>query len=83
MLQNDMTGYAPKDKMAHFGVVTDFTDGETTSFLKQLIEKYARITWVDTRCGYACSGRVAVHLRFVHVTCSSDCPRPSRPCIVD
>lgn len=57
MLQNDMTGYvSPKDRSKPvMGVVGDFVDPTLTAFIKKLINKYADLDYVDTRCGYGCS----------------------------
>ncbi|KAG9302579.1 hypothetical protein G9A89_007283 [Geosiphon pyriformis] len=54
MLQNDMTGYVGK-KPESFGIITDYVDPQLTVFIKALVEKYAKIPWKDTECGYACS----------------------------
>jgi leucyl aminopeptidase len=59
MLQNDMTGYVDKVSRdsgnPHFGILNDYTDKGTTTFVKSLIEKYTSMKAVDTRCGYGCS----------------------------
>ncbi|CAG8556130.1 14331_t:CDS:2 [Ambispora leptoticha] len=54
MLQNDMTGYVG-NKPETFGVIVDYVDSDLTIFVKSLIEEYAAIPYVDTKCGYACS----------------------------
>jgi bacterial leucyl aminopeptidase len=52
MLQQDMVGYSP-DKL--FGVITDNVNAELTEFTRLLIDEYTDISYVDTKCGYACS----------------------------
>ncbi|KAI8372365.1 hypothetical protein EDC96DRAFT_458928 [Choanephora cucurbitarum] len=54
MLQNDMTGYVGTDKEV-IGIVTDHVDEKLTDFLKNLVDNYADIPYVLTKCGYACS----------------------------
>ncbi|KAI8994727.1 hypothetical protein BDB01DRAFT_715246 [Pilobolus umbonatus] len=54
MLQNDMTGYIGA-KGEVIGVVTDHVSPELTEFLTQLVDSYATIPYVRTKCGYACS----------------------------
>jgi len=51
MLQLDMTGYGS----APVGIITDFTHGNLTAFLRILVDTYTLITWTDSRCGYGCS----------------------------
>jgi len=59
MLQQDMTGFVQKTldagKPEAVGVITDFVDPGLTSFIKTVIEEYCDISWVETKCGYACS----------------------------
>jgi leucyl aminopeptidase len=54
MLQNDMTGYLGKTPES-FGIVFDHVDLDLTNFVGKLIEAYASIPMVKTKCGYACS----------------------------
>ncbi|KAF7728736.1 Leucine aminopeptidase 1 [Apophysomyces ossiformis] len=54
MLQNDMTGYIGS-KGEVIGVVTDHVDEKLTNFLQALVDQYADIPYVRTKCGYACS----------------------------
>ncbi|EIE81479.1 hypothetical protein G6F46_003175 [Rhizopus delemar] len=54
MLQNDMTGYIGNNKEV-IGIVTDHVDDKLTNFLKTLVDTYASIPYVSTKCGYACS----------------------------
>ncbi|KAI9278081.1 hypothetical protein BY458DRAFT_432419 [Sporodiniella umbellata] len=56
MLQNDMTGYVGKSKEKEvIGIVTDHVDEKLTQFLTTLVDNYAGIPYVLTKCGYACS----------------------------
>ncbi|KAK1141908.1 Leucine aminopeptidase 1 [Aspergillus melleus] len=59
MLQQDMTGYTEGTKKAGkpeaIGVLTDYVDAGLTKFLKTIIETYTTISWVESKCGYACS----------------------------
>ncbi|KAI9318506.1 hypothetical protein BX666DRAFT_1855338 [Dichotomocladium elegans] len=55
-LQNDMTGYIGAHGQV-IGIATD-QDGvslKLTEFIKQLVNAYADIPFVETACGYACS----------------------------
>ncbi|ORX47975.1 Zn-dependent exopeptidase [Hesseltinella vesiculosa] len=54
MLQNDMTGYIGSNGEV-IGVVTDHVDDNLTGFLKTMVDTYADINYVETKCGYACS----------------------------
>ncbi|KAI8636135.1 hypothetical protein BD408DRAFT_426629 [Parasitella parasitica] len=54
MLQNDMTGYVGVNGEV-IGIVTDHVDEKLTDFLKNLVDNYADIPYVLTKCGYACS----------------------------
>jgi len=54
MLQNDMTGYVGRNPEA-FGIVFDHVDLDLTNFVGKLIEAYAKIPMIKTKCGYACS----------------------------
>lgn len=59
MLQQDMTGYIAgtlkAGKKEAVGVITDYVDPGLTEFIKQVIETYCDISYVETICGYACS----------------------------
>jgi len=54
MLQEDMTGYIGSSGEV-MGIVTDYVDPQLTSFIKLLVDEYAAIPYVNTKCGYACS----------------------------
>jgi len=54
MIQFDMTGYHGDGKQ-EIGVITDYTDPSLTQFLRKLIQAYAGIPQVDTKCRYGCS----------------------------
>ncbi|KAI8884580.1 Zn-dependent exopeptidase [Backusella circina FSU 941] len=54
MLQNDMTGYIGANGPV-IGIVTDHVDEKLTEFLQELVDNYAGIPYVRTKCGYACS----------------------------
>jgi leucyl aminopeptidase len=49
-----MTGYIGSNGEV-IGVVTDHVDNDLTDFLKTLVDTYAAIPYVSTKCGYACS----------------------------
>ncbi|KAI1382791.1 Zn-dependent exopeptidase [Hypoxylon trugodes] len=51
MLEQDMTGYGNNP----MGVITDYVDQDLTAFIRKVIDQYATIGYVDTKCGYACS----------------------------
>ncbi|CAL5869425.1 uncharacterized protein PFLUO_LOCUS3654 [Penicillium psychrofluorescens] len=59
MLQQDMTGYVQGTLDAGLeesvGVIVDFVDPGLTSFIKEVINTYCDIPFVETKCGYACS----------------------------
>jgi len=55
MLQLDMTGYTPAGKPPVVGLMFDFVNLTLTRFVSTLIDTYADIGWVETRCGYGCS----------------------------
>jgi len=55
MMQLDMTFYDGINNENVVGVVTDNTDDSLNAFLRQLIDAYALIPWVNTVCGYGCS----------------------------
>jgi len=56
MLQLDMDGYTDGSNSPTFGVVTDFTNAQLTTFIRQLINAYIGSgRWTNTACGYACS----------------------------
>jgi len=55
MSQFDMTAWVKRGTREEVGIITDFTDTGLTSFNKQLVDKYLRIPYVETKCGYACS----------------------------
>jgi leucyl aminopeptidase len=59
MLQQDMTGYTHATIAAgepeSVGVITDFVDPGLTTFIKEVVNTYCTIPYVETKCGYACS----------------------------
>ncbi|RMZ00658.1 hypothetical protein D0860_07912 [Hortaea werneckii] len=59
MLQQDMTGYTHATLEAgepeSVGVITDYVDPGLTRFIKEVVNTYCTIPFVETRCGYACS----------------------------
>lgn len=55
MIQLDMDFYIGTNNEDVVGIVTDYTDPDLTRFLRQLVDAYASIDWVDTECGYGCS----------------------------
>lgn len=55
MLNQDMVGYAGRDGVERFGLVTDFTDAAQNEFVKLLVDEYADILYEESTCGYACS----------------------------
>jgi len=55
MLQLDMTGYVRPGAIPTVGLIQDFVNPQLTNFVGQLIDTYANIGWVESRCGYACS----------------------------
>lgn len=59
MLQQDMTGYTQKTLDAgqpeNVGVITDYVHPGLTTFIKTAIDEYCNISYVETKCGYACS----------------------------
>jgi len=54
MLQLDMTYYVGTGQPV-IGIVTDFTNATLTQFIRQCVEAYSDLPWVDTKCGYGCS----------------------------
>ncbi|KAF1918172.1 hypothetical protein BDU57DRAFT_514780 [Ampelomyces quisqualis] len=59
MLQQDMVGYTKATldagKPESFGLITDFTAALLNEYLSRVINEYTEITYVESRCGYACS----------------------------
>lgn len=55
MTQLDMDFYIGTDDEDVFGVVMDYVSSDLTSFLKQCIDTYSLISWVETVCNYGCS----------------------------
>jgi len=53
MMQFDMTAYATTTN--NLGAITDFTDGNLTSFLRILVDTYTSLNWQNSVCGYGCS----------------------------
>jgi len=62
MLQQDMTGYIQgtldAGEKESVGVITDYVDPGLTDFIKTIITEYCDIPFVETKCGYACSGKL-------------------------
>ncbi|KAG8797696.1 Leucine aminopeptidase 1 [Serendipita sp. 398] len=54
-IQFDMTAFVKKGTREEVGVITDFVDSNVVKFVKQLIDAYLDIPYVETKCGYACS----------------------------
>ncbi|ODV83298.1 hypothetical protein CANARDRAFT_30075 [[Candida] arabinofermentans NRRL YB-2248] len=59
MLEQDMTGYSAKSLEKgypeHFGIITDYTSFWLSEFVKDVIDDYCSIPYLETECGYACS----------------------------
>jgi len=55
MLQLDMTGFIRGGTTATVGVVTDFTNGDLSNFVRALIPAYTSLPFTNTACGYGCS----------------------------
>jgi len=54
-LQFDMTAWVQRGTDEVVGVITDYVDPTLTSLIKDLVDTYLNIPWVETKCGYACS----------------------------
>ncbi|KAJ2003502.1 Leucine aminopeptidase 1 [Coemansia thaxteri] len=52
-LHFDMTGF-PSNPPA-VGIVTDYTDKDTSELVRQIVKAYTDLPTVDFKCGYACS----------------------------
>lgn len=61
MLNQDMVGYAGRDGVERFGLITDFTDAGQNEFMKVLIDEYADIPYEESTCGYACSDHASAN----------------------
>ncbi|MCE9667118.1 M20/M25/M40 family metallo-hydrolase [Myxococcus stipitatus] len=55
VLQLDMTNYTPTNATAKVGVITDYTNANQNTFLRNLISTYVGVTQANSTCGYACS----------------------------
>jgi len=55
MMQLDMTGWVKAGTTEVIGIITDYTDPELTTFVRQLATTYTDIPTADSRCGYGCS----------------------------
>lgn len=59
LLQQDMTGYSKGNTDAGLpdtmGLIVDYVDTPLTEFVKTVIDEYCDISYVETKCGYACS----------------------------
>ncbi|KAL5037377.1 hypothetical protein RTP6_004818 [Batrachochytrium dendrobatidis] len=54
----DMTGFTAEGDTPVIAITTDFVSTDLNVFLRKTIETYASIKWVDTKCGYSCSGKM-------------------------
>jgi len=61
MLQLDMTGYIRSGTTPTVGVVTDFTNGQLSTFVRALTNAYTSTRFTNTQCGYACSDHGSWH----------------------
>ncbi|KAG8756534.1 Leucine aminopeptidase 1, partial [Serendipita sp. 396] len=50
-IQFDMTAFVKKGTREEVGVITDFVDSNVVKFVKQLIDAYLDIPYVETKCG--------------------------------
>jgi len=50
-----MTAWVKSGTPEQIGIITDFVDPDLTDFLRKIVDEYAEIPSVDTKCGYACS----------------------------
>ncbi|KAF8592510.1 Zn-dependent exopeptidase [Ramaria rubella] len=55
MIQMDMTAWVKTGTREEAGIVTDYVDPDLTNVIKQLVDTYLDIPYVETQCGYACS----------------------------
>jgi len=55
MMQLDMTMYPGQNNENVVGVVNDQVSHDLTGFVRQLVEAYTDIPWVNTLCNYGCS----------------------------
>jgi len=55
MLQQDMTFYTPNGVTQVVGMITDYTNADLTEFVRELVDEYLTIGFVNSRCGYGCS----------------------------
>jgi len=55
MVQFDMTAWVKAGTREEVGIITDFVDAELTQFIRELVDTYLDIPYVETECGYACS----------------------------
>jgi len=53
MMELDMAGYNGKE--SNVCLITDYTDAATNAFIRQLVDEYLTIPWVNGACGYGCS----------------------------
>ena len=49
MIQLDMTAYVGQNGENVIGIVTDYTDGDENRFVRQLVDAYSNIPWVNTQ----------------------------------
>ncbi|KFA60329.1 hypothetical protein S40285_07660 [Stachybotrys chlorohalonatus IBT 40285] len=61
MLNQDMVGFAGRDGIERFGLVTDFTDPAQNEYIKLLIGNYTQIPYEESLCGYACSDHASAN----------------------
>lgn len=59
VIQFDMTQYPGNGRKIHF--ITDHTNKELTKFTQMLADKYVKMPWTTTTCGYACSDHASWH----------------------
>lgn len=59
MMNQDLTGYTQgtvnAGKKPVVGIMTDYTDAPLNAFVKLVVTEYCAISYVETKCGYACS----------------------------
>lgn len=55
MIQFDMTAWVKKGTREEIGIVGDYVDPALSETLKELVQAYTDLPFVDTQCGYGCS----------------------------
>jgi len=61
MLQLDMICFPGSNGAA--GVITDYTNAQLNTLIRQLFDEYTEGTYVDSRCGYGCSDHASWNSR--------------------